>query len=228
MSAVEKEVRARLQRLRLSEAEREDVFAEIVTHLELVVDELTAAGIDEQDARREALFQLGDEKRLLKRIQRERTSAMRMRESFRRIWLPSAAVVCLTYWSQMVIYRFIAEPHAYHILGTYYATNWLWLATVICTGAFGAWWSRRLGATVRQRIVVALAPAEAMAIVIAVVLPIGMSLEAIVQRRMPYALSHPMIMLGGILWMLHSAVPSLVGALPFLIERKAQPREVVS
>ena len=139
-----------------------------------------------------------------------------MRDSFRKVWLPGAVVVLLVYWSQMIIYRFFPVPSTYHILGTYYAYSWGWFVAEICAGAFGAWWCREVGGSVRERLIVALAPAEAMCVVIALALSVDSFMQLVVQRRTPYFVSHPLILVAGILWMLHPAVPSILGALAFL------------
>jgi hypothetical protein len=223
MSAIEREVRNQLRNLRLNEAEREEVFAEISAHLEMVVEELVAEGVHEENAQRAALSQLRDHKRLLTRIQRARAHVMR--DSFRKVWLPAAVVVLLVYYSQMIAYRFIPEPRSYHVLGTYYVYSWGWLLAEACAGSLGAWWSRAMGGTVRERLIVALAPAEAMSAVAIVTLTLDTIMQVFIERRAPYFVTHPVMVLAAMLWMLHSVVPSFFGALPWLRGGRAHERE---
>lgn len=214
MSTIEQYVRERLEKLRLREAQREEVFAEIASHLECIAEELRLAGIGEDEARQKAMMQLGDRKQLLRGIQRAKESMMR--DSFRRVWLPAAVVVLFVFWSQMIIFRFVPVPRTYHILGTYYSYSWGWVIAEICAGALGAWWCREVGGSVRDRVVVALAPAEAMGVVIALVLPLEAFMQAVVEHRAPYFVSHPVMALAATLWVLHPALPCMLGALIFL------------
>ena len=223
MSAIEHKVRSQLRNLRLSDIDREDVFAEIASHLQLLVRELVAGGMDEENAQRAALSQLHDHKQLLTRIQRAKESIMG--DSFRKVWLPAAVVVLLVYYSQMIAYRFIAEPRSYHVLGTYYVYSWGWLLAEACAGSLGAWWSRAMGGTVRERLIVALAPAEAMSAVAIVTLPLDTIMQVFIERRAPYFVTHPVMVLAAMLWMLHSVVPSFFGALPWLWGGSAHERE---
>lgn len=226
MSGIEQEVRKRLRKLRLHAAEREEVFAEITAHLECVAEELRAKGVGADEALRRSLSQLDDVRILMRELQRAKESVMR--DSFRRVWLPAAVVVLLVYVSQMIVYRLIPQPRAYHIMGSYYAYSWGWLFTVAVCGAFGAWWSREVGGSVKDRLLVALAPAEAMAVVVALVLPLDLIVQVFVEHRKPFLLTHPIMILAAILWLLQSAVPSFIGAALFLRGGSAQAREIAS
>lgn len=221
MSTIEQEVRNRLRKLRLDVIGREEVFAEITAHLESLIEEMKIAGLDASRAEQQALSQLGDVDRLCKRIQRDRTELMR--DAFRRVWLPAGVVILLVYWPQMLIYRFFPEPRAYHIFGTYYVFSWGWLLAEALAGAFGAWWSRHAGGTVRERLIVALAPAEAMGIVVALVLTSGTVVQFYADHRAPYFVSHPLMILAALFWVLHPVLPALMGALPFLRGGPRQP-----
>lgn len=226
MSELERVVRERLQSLGLPHAEREDVIAEITGHLELVVEDYRAEGLEEQAAVIRAVEGLGSSRRLIRGIMKTKETGMR--ERFRKMWVPALTVAFLAYFSQMVIARFIERSNAVQVIGHYYTFSWTWLAVVTFLGAFGAWWSRALGASVRERLVVALAPAEVMAAVIAIILPLDCIIETVAHRSLPYAVSHPLVLVVGVLWMLHCAVPSLIGAAPFLFERSPNAKVVAS
>jgi type III secretory pathway component EscS len=226
MSELERLVREQLQGLGLREPDREDVIAEITGHLELIAEHYRAGGLDEQNAVDRAVKALGNTKSLIKGIMKTKETGMR--ERFRRMWLPALTVAFFAYFSQMVIARFIERPQAVQVLGNYYAFSRSWLFVVASLAAFGAWWSRALGGSLRERLVVVLAPAEVMAAVIAIVLPLECTIEALAERSLPYAVSHPMVLIVGVLWMLHCAVPSLIGAAPFLFDRNANPKVAAS
>lgn len=226
MSDIEQRVRHVLNKLQLKKREREEVFAEIADHLELVVQELVATGVQQEDAVREAFAHLDRPKQLMKRIQGAKESGMDDR--FRRLWLPGIIVGFLAYASQMIILRLVPWPSSVHVFGQYYSYTWEWIIAVVGLGAFGAWWSRQMGGSVRERIVVALAPAEIMAAAIAVMLPLDCVIEAWIDRSVPYAIRHPQVLLAGILWMLHCAVPAMLGAMPFLFGNTIKRTEAIS
>ncbi len=226
MSELERLVRERLQTLRLHEAEREDVIAEITGHLELMMADYRAEGLDEHAALTHALEGLGSSRRLIKGIMKARETGMR--ERFRRMWLPALCVGFFAYFSETMLLRFVVRPQAVQILGNYYAYSWIWLFVVALLSGFGAWWSRAMGGSVKERLVVVLAPAEVMATSIAIVLPLDLIIEAFAHRSLPYAVSHPMVLAVGVLWMLHCALPSLMGAAPFLFDRSPRAKVVAS
>lgn len=226
MSELEKLVRQKLQNLRLREAEREDVIAEITDHLELMAESYRAEGLDEQAAIYRTLEALGSSKRLIKGIMQTKETGMR--ERFRSMWLPGLCVAFFCYLAEILIVRFVARPQAVQINGNYYVFSWSWLFVVALLAGIGAWWSRAMGGSVRERLVVVLAPAEVMAAVIAIVLPLDCIIEAVAHRSLPYAVQNPMVLIVGVLWMLHCAVPALIGALPFLFDRNSRANVVAS
>jgi hypothetical protein len=63
-----------------------------------------------------------------------------------------------------------------------------------------------------------MAPAEAMLAAMTVVLPIGFTMETIRYHRVPYALQHPGVLVAAVaMVVLLPAVPSILGAIPFLL-----------
>lgn len=226
MNDLEKYVRQQLQALRVEDAEREEVIAEITNHLEMLVAEYYAEGLDRQTAHERAFSHFGDPRRLLEGIERAKENGMR--ERFRRLWLPAFTVGFLAYASEWLIVRFVAHPRAVKVVGCYYPYYWNWLLVVAGIAALGAWWSREMGGSVRERIIVALAPAEIMAAAIAVLLPWSFAVQAWIDHSLPYFATHPMVLLVGVLWMLHCAVPALIGAAPFLFGDGGNKAEAIS
>ncbi len=55
-----------------------------------------------------------------------------------------------------------------------------------------------------------------MGVVVALILPIGTITQLLAEHRLPYFVSHPLMTLAALLWVLHAVVPALIGALPFL------------
>lgn len=151
-----------------------------------------------------------------------------MNERFYRLWIPALSVGFIAYASQQFITRLSSRPQTIEIFGNYYVYSWAWLFLVLCLAGSGTWWSREMGGSRRERLLVALAPAEIMAIVIAIVFPVGCLVEAAVNHSVPYMITHPLIMLAGIAWMLHCAVPALLGGVPFLFDANPNDKPVAS
>jgi hypothetical protein len=223
---MEQYVRQQLQALRLQDDEREEVIAEITNHLEMLAAEYCAEGLDRHTAHERALSHFGNPRRLLREVEKAKEKGMR--ERFRRLWLPASTIGFLAYASEWLIIGLIPHPRAVKVLGSYYPYYWNWLLLVGALAAFGAWWSRAMGGSVRERIMVALAPAEIMAAAIAVMLPWSFVVEAWIDHSLPYFATHPMVLLVGVLWMLHCAVPALIGATPFLFGNAGEKAEAVS
>lgn len=226
MSEMRAYVREQLRGLRLAEYEREDVIAEIADHMEMLMAEYRSEGLNEDTAHRRALSHFGDPRRLLKGIERVKENGMK--ERFHRMWLPAFTVGFLAYLSGWLIARFIAHPRTIEVLGNYYPYYWNWLVLVATIAAIGAWWSRARGGSVRERIVVALAPAEIMASVIAVLLPFSVVVQLWVDHSLPNFVTHPMVFFVGVVWMLHCAIPALIGAAPFLFDRASDAKITTS
>jgi hypothetical protein len=226
MSEIEKYVRKQLQALRLERADYEEVIDEITNHLEMLVAEYCAEGLDRYTAHERAFSQFGSPRRLLKGIEQAKENGMRERS--RRLWLPAFTVGFLAYASEWLIVGFIRHPRAVKVLGSYYPYYWNWLLLVAAIAALGAWWSRAVGGSVRERLIVALAPAEIMAAAIAVLLPWSVAVQVWMDHSLPHFVTHPMVLLVGVLWMLHCAVPALIGAAPFLFGDAGNKAEAMS
>ncbi len=139
-----------------------------------------------------------------------------MKQRLWQMWMPALVVGFLAFESQMVILRFGGTLQTYTIDDAYYVYSWVWLFTVAATGAFGAWWSRRKGGSLRERLSVAMAPWEMMAGLIAITLPLELVFQGIENHALPYAFTHPRVLGAGFFWMLHPAIASFLGAAPFL------------
>lgn len=144
-----------------------------------------------------------------------------MKERLSRVWIPAIIVGFLAFESQMAILRFGGTPRTYTVGDGYYVYSWMWLFTVAVTGAFGAWWSRRKGGSVRERLFVAMAPWEMMMGLIAITLPLEVIFQAIVNHALPFAITHPRVFGAAFFWMLHPAIASFLGAIPFLFGQRS-------
>ena len=86
-----------------------------------------------------------------------------------------------------------------------------------------------MGGSVRDRLIVALAPSEILGAFVLALLPLDLCVEWVVNRQVPYALTHPMLVIAMLTWMVViPAVPSIFGAAWFLradgVSRSADQR----
>ena len=219
MNDIRTEVRTRLSGLQLSSEQREEVIEEITHHLELAVK----AGEEHIDVAGQVLAEVGDWSRLKQGI--ERSKERGMKDRLRKIWLPALGTGFVAYAAQSIIAHLVAWPRAVRFSDHYVVYTWQWLLVLIVTGALGAYWSRMMGGSVRDRVVVALAPSEILGAFVVAILPLDLGVEWAVGRQVPYALTHPMVVVTMLTWMVVlPAVPSIIGAIPFLGKTRVSER----
>jgi hypothetical protein len=149
-------VRQKTEDLRLSPAQKEDVTAELASHLEEFYDEQRALDVPEPEAERRSLDELSDWAELRRRIQSAKRGEGIMNDRTKQLWLPglagfSAAMGCeLALGGGALSGGPLFDSHTKQIV---YAC-WL-LAQLLC-GALGAFLSGRAGGTRAARLGAAL------------------------------------------------------------------------
>ena len=140
-----------------------------------------------------------------------------MKDRLRKIWLPALGTGFIAYAAQSIIAHLVAWPRVVRFSDSYLVYTWQWLLVLLITGALGAFWSRMMGGSIRDRVIVALAPSEILGAFVIALLPLDLTVEWVVGRQVPYALTHPMIVIAMLTWMVVlPAVPSILGAAWFL------------
>jgi hypothetical protein len=219
MSELNEEVRRRLANLNLNASERDEVIAEITGHLEHIAVEM-GFDISVQDgATSQVLAAVKDWPKLGKQI--EKSKEREMKDRLRKIWLPALGTGFVAYAAQNIIAHLVTWPRVVRFHDSYLVYSWQWLLVLLFTGALGAYWSRMMGGTFRDRLIVALAPSEIMGAFVLVMLPISLCLDWAVGSQIPYALTHPTVVVAMLSWMVVlPAVPSMLGAAWFLRGRR--------
>lgn len=217
MNRLEDDVRSRLSGLRLGKQELDAIVEEIAEHLHSTAEQLCSKGMSERQARARVLSGVGNWHRLSKQIQRSKENLMQDR--LRKIWLPGLGTGFLAYAAQNVILQGVARPQVFDFHGSFLVYSWQWLLVLVATGALGACWSRRMGAGIGERILVALAPSVVIGIFMIGLLPLGLIVEAVAGHRVPYAITHPLSIVSMLACIvILPSVPSLLGAALFLGE----------
>jgi hypothetical protein len=215
-------VRERLNLCHAVASDREEIVAELASHLEELFDEQRESGLPEAEATERALSEVCNWERLNRRIQRAKREEDKMNDRTRHLWLPglasfAAAVIC-----EVLLARWSYQPRV--LLSSHHLTQMmygLWLIAQLVCGAVGAYLSRRAGGTRPTRLAAALFTSAIL--LIAMLGVVGTSLFARVTGfwRQDFG-SIDLLMIAKVIGVM-IVIPSvalLVGALPFLTERK--------
>jgi len=220
MTDFRQSVRGRLSRLRLGNSVMEDVVEEISSHLQITAEELTSRGLVPDEADAYVLAQATDWNKLLRGIQQTKGNVMK--ERLRKLWFPALGTGLLAYTALFLIARLVPWPRFVLIEGNYVSYTWQWYPVLILVGAIGAYWSQQSGGTRRERILVVSAPSIVIALLMIGVLPLEFIESWVVYHELPYLFFHPIVFVALLTaWAVVPAIPLLLGALPFLSERKS-------
>ena len=216
-------LRARLGPLRLSPQGQAEVIAELAAHFE---DEHRArldAGAPPDQVVHSTLAQVRDWKRFRRDLESNKEDPMNQR--VRALWLPGlfACLFCFSLLAVMIRAglrpRFIWLAPAMGV--AFYVP---WFVALILVGALAAWWSRRAGGAVRERLQAALLPSVSMIVLFTLLFFVSLVFE---RHHSPgWMVVAWLVML--LAWAILPGVGLLLGALPFLGAAPAVRRQAVS
>ena len=209
-------VRERLSRLDLDLTEREEVCAELASHLEVDYQYSLAAGASEQAAFSRALRHVSDWQDLKTKIESSRKKELPMNKRVTQFWFPALLTILLAMVFLMVIQEIGPKPWISPAWGgpprmapvavVYFA----WLLTLPFVGALGAYLSNRAGArprTVFSSIIFPIFPYLAFFV-------IGLPIAVILDDHVAHNIMLPAFFIGFGAWVLLPAVALLAGGLP--------------
>jgi hypothetical protein len=209
-------VRKRVLTLKLPHDVKEEVIAELATHLQAIYEEASARGLNEADATEHALQQVEDWEDLAAQISCAKSKEGPMNARTRSLWLPALASL---FGSSLFLF-FLTEislrpPLLVRLHSD--STQWLytvWLIGQIGFGALGAFLSRRVGGSRFARTVAATFPAIVMLASCAIVIPASALMD-----HNDFIFHNPgRLWWGMFLWAVVPAATLLLGAAPFLKE----------
>src|SRR5882762_6618969 len=145
-------VRRRLSGLTLNAAERDEVQAELATHLEESYEVFRAEGLPEYEAVQRTLSQIADWKDLQRKIDSARIGKDTMTNRVTQLWLPGLLTFALSMGLLELVQKFGPRPIILNLdQGTpvlMFYTSWLLILPL--AGALGAYLSKRAGGSVRM------------------------------------------------------------------------------
>lgn len=215
MRSWRQEVRERLKSCDLPPGNREEIVSELADHLEEAYEAARTQGLNETDAVRRALQDVGNWNVLGGDIGRAtRAKEQPMNHRTRSLWLPGLASFAAASLFLLVLTRIAMEPRFLVRLNSGLGRSLYmgWLFAQVLFGALGAFLSRRAGGTRTARIVAGTFPAIVMFGLWAFVIPVSAVLE-----HNAFVVRHPLYYsLGIFVWVVAPAATLLVGAAPFL------------
>jgi len=144
-----------------------------------------------------------------------------MNRRTRALWLPGAFTCLFSYLALAMMVRAGLQPQyvwrasEFGIAGIGFYLPWFFPLPIV--GALGAWWSRRAGGTLRERLLAALLPAISIAVLFVIILLAAL----IVDRHAPVDKMLAAWLLTLLAWSVFPGLGLLLGALPFLGSRPA-------
>jgi post-segregation antitoxin (ccd killing protein) len=203
----------RMGTLALSPETRQEVIAELATHLEDLYQNCRARGVNESQAIEIALSQTADWRELACEISDAKSQEGGMNDRSKQFWLPSLVTLTASMVWLMLLQGVSWNPKNSSFHGGPPLMPYLiWLATQPIFGACAAYLSRRAGGSCRARIAAGLSPSIAMLGVLAFALLTGIFIE-----KNPFIWKHPGYVAFGFLpWVIFPALALALGVLPFL------------
>ena len=208
--------RRRLTPLALDSAREDEIVAELAGHLEDLYADLVLRGVPKEEAVQSALSAAADWNELRHEIQLAANEEVIMNYRVRTLWLPGACTIALSgILLRLLQIRSAPAPHVFWVWqGMSLVLYWRWLLCLPLVGALGAYWSRRAGGKLLDRLLAASLYPLGLTCALALTFIIGLVFR--LDSRVP--LSIKLVALGAYIvgWGIAPFIPLLLGALPFL------------
>ena len=205
-------IRRELAGLVLRPEERREVVAELAAHLEETCQAMLRLGVNEDEAVRRTLLQVGNWRHLRRKIQAARSEENSMTNRIKQFWLPGLVTFVLSGGALGLLEKFGPRPWIVTLrgvlpIGLLYIP-WLLLLPVV--GALGAYLSHRAGGSGRTVFSSILFPVLPFLVAILLALPVSLFFDRVIAHNIG-PMSLVMALLG---WVLVPGAALLVGGLP--------------
>jgi hypothetical protein len=207
-------VEQRLGNLKLPEAQREEVVAELAAHLEDLGEEKSEQEVFKQEPTATALYETTDWSRLTRNIQNAKQEPFFMNNRSRSFWLPAL----VTFFSMQISWAILVRTSLYERMSSSSVHPlFVFLGALPFFGALGAYLSRRGGGNRVVRMAVGVFPSVAMFCLMALIFPVGLLVDQ------PSVSAHwARICISILIAAVVSGLALLVGTLPFLGNSESQ------
>ncbi len=208
--------------------QRQEIAAELASHLEEAFEEQRARGATESEAVGQALSEVFDWNELARRIRRAKREEGIMNDRTRRLWLPGLASFLAAVVVEATLAKWSYQPRMLfrsHVTQIMYG---LWLVAQLFCGAIGAYLSRRAGGPRSTRLGAALfTPAILLSAILSIV-GVSVIARATGLWRQDSGSVHLLVLFRDIaIGVLIPSVAMVIGALPFLSDRRQVAPETI-
>ena len=217
--------RRKLTPLALDADRQEEIITELADHLEDLYDDSVGQGRSEAEAVQCAMSNVADWDKLRREIRLAECKEVIMSYRFKALWLPGA---CTSVLSMLLLRWFQKASPAPSVIGlwrgTYLVIYWVWLLCLPLIGALGAYWSRRAGGRLLERLLSASFHVLGLTCLMVLVFCVGL----VVDFRVSPVLR--LVGFGAYLlgWGIAPCLLVLLGALPFLGGDAAESRQAAA
>jgi hypothetical protein len=221
----------RLGNLRLCNEAQDDIVRELAAHFEEIHDDARRQGASEKDAYAAAMDSVGNWSRFRRNLRNAKETLMTTTPWKRTVLWPGMLALILSGLSSWLIYALrhsgLSAMHSEYVwrvvwLGESSATVFYvpWLVALPFVGAITAWYARRNGASMSQRLLACAFPGLLNLALIVAALLLGTMLG--IDRQVSGRVKFVGILLFGLSWILAPIVTAMLGALPFLGRRREE------
>jgi hypothetical protein len=217
--------RRRLTPLALDAKRQEEIITELANHLEDLYEDLLRQGKSEVEAVQSALSAAADWDELRRAIQHAAKEEVVMHYRLKTLWLPG---VCTSVLSSVLLQWFQRVSPTPPVIrlwqGTYLIIHWGWLLCLPLIGALGAYWSRRAGGKLLDRVLAA----SLYALALTCAMPLGFCIGLVSD----FGASLRLGLVGFVVDLLGYGIAPflllLLGALPFLRGHAAESQQATA
>lgn len=218
----------RLSGLALEPEERTEVIAELAAHLEDLCEELRRAGLEEDEAVRQALSRVGDWRDLQRKILAAKRSVHHMVKRIRQLWIPGFLTLALSMLLLTLFYKLGFQPRLVRNGPSEILLYWPWLLSLPAFGALAAYLSSRAGASRGTMFLASVFPAVALIVAFLLMSPIGMAIQQLAGSDLAFRVVAAALLKDAIGWILMPGLALAIGGLlaQILLSRRVASRIV--
>lgn len=215
-------VTSRLDAPELGPAQRDEIVAELASHLEEIYEELRQSGLSPSQATDSALTEVMDWRALSQRIQRAKCKESVMNQRTKSIWIPALITLIFTSGALAMLQVWRVQPHVTWLRGGVGLVFYVpWLIAQPIFGAIGAYLSRRAGGRRSERLISGTFPALMMLSSFGVISGIRLALGTARITDFPPEM-WPILAAHFAVWVVIPGLALTLGALPFLRSARIQ------
>jgi hypothetical protein len=216
-------VRQRLGGLALDAGEKEEIYAELASHLEESYESLRAEGLADPEAVRRTLAQVADWRNLQRRITIAKKTEDPMQSRLHQLWIPGFLTLTLSTIFLMTLQKHGYRPRIVSWNGPDTILLYVpWLLSLPLFGGLGAYLSQRAGAPGSRVLLASIFPVLSLAAFLFVILPVSFVVDPHVEHKIRMA----SFLRALFEWVLVPGAALLAGGLPtqFFLSRQLASR----